>query len=138
VLVGGGGDVGGWGPSVVLGVVVALVEAIAGTGGRGGGAGEGGIGSGRGTGIPCGRERERGGKLVNWVGSTKTNTNTTSWGGSILGWSNSNSLAIQFGIHLLLEKQEKLACNSLTNQFDKNRNLAKLTSPHIYVVLRFL
>jgi hypothetical protein len=42
--------------------------------------------------------------------------------------SNSNSLANQFGIHLILAKQEKLALNSLENQLGKNRNLTKLTS----------
>jgi hypothetical protein len=47
--------------------------------------------------------------------------------------SNSNSLANQFGIHLILAKQEKLVSNSLANQLGKNRNLAKLTSPHAYI-----
>jgi hypothetical protein len=36
-----------------------------------------------------------------------------------------NSLANQFGIHLILAKQEKLASNGLANQLGKNRNLAK-------------
>jgi hypothetical protein len=35
----------------------------------------------------------------------------------------------QRGIHLTLAKKEKLVSNSLTNQLDKNKNLAKLTSP---------
>jgi hypothetical protein len=43
--------------------------------------------------------------------------------------SNSNSLANQLGIHIILAKQEKLASNSLANQLGKNRNLEKLTSP---------
>jgi hypothetical protein len=47
--------------------------------------------------------------------------------------SNSNSLANQLGIHLLLAKQEKLASNSLANQLGKNRNLAKFTSPRAYM-----
>jgi 16S rRNA C1402 (ribose-2'-O) methylase RsmI len=38
--------------------------------------------------------------------------------------SNSNSLASQFGIHLILAKQEKMTSNSLANQLGKNRNLA--------------
>jgi hypothetical protein len=42
------------------------------------------------------------------------------------------SFANQFGIHLILAKQEKLASNSLANQLGKNRNLAKLTSPRAY------
>jgi hypothetical protein len=32
-----------------------------------------------------------------------------------------------------LEKQEKLTFNNLANQLDKNRNLAKLTSPRAYM-----
>jgi hypothetical protein len=36
--------------------------------------------------------------------------------------SNSNSLTNQLGIHLILEKQEKLASNNLANQLVKNRN----------------
>jgi hypothetical protein len=47
--------------------------------------------------------------------------------------SNSNRLANQLGIHLILEKQEKLTFNNLANQLDKNRNLAKLTSPRAYM-----
>jgi hypothetical protein len=47
--------------------------------------------------------------------------------------SNSNSLAYQLGIHLILAKQEKLASNSLANQLGKNRNLAKLISPRAYM-----
>jgi hypothetical protein len=47
--------------------------------------------------------------------------------------SNSNSLENQLGIHLILTKQEKLASNSLAYQLGKNRNLAKLTSPHAYM-----
>jgi hypothetical protein len=38
-------------------------------------------------------------------------------------------LANQFDIHLILAKKEKMTSNSLANQFGKNRNLAKLTSP---------
>jgi hypothetical protein len=47
--------------------------------------------------------------------------------------SNSSSLANQLDIHLILAKQEKIACNSLTNKLGKNRNLAKLTSPRTYM-----
>jgi hypothetical protein len=47
--------------------------------------------------------------------------------------SNSNSLANQLDIHLILAKQEKLTYNSLANEFGKNRNLAKLTSPRAYM-----
>jgi hypothetical protein len=47
--------------------------------------------------------------------------------------SNSNSLANQLGIHLILTKREKLSSNSLANQLGKNRNLAKLTSPRAYM-----
>jgi hypothetical protein len=36
------------------------------------------------------------------------------------------------------EKQEKLASNSLPNQFGKNRNLAKLTSPRAYMRVRIV
>jgi hypothetical protein len=46
---------------------------------------------------------------------------------------NSNSLANQLGIHIILAKQEKLASNSLANQLGKNGNLAKLTSPRAYM-----
>jgi hypothetical protein len=49
--------------------------------------------------------------------------------------SNSNSLANQLGIHIILAKQEKLASNSVANQLGKNRNLAKLTSLAIVVSL---
>jgi hypothetical protein len=54
--------------------------------------------------------------------------------------SNFNSLANQLGIHLILAKQEKLVSNSLANQLgihqlDKNRNLAKLTSPRARIVV---
>jgi hypothetical protein len=52
--------------------------------------------------------------------------------------SNSNSLVIQLGIHLILAKQEKLASNNLANQFGKNRNLAKLTSPRVYMRARIV
>jgi hypothetical protein len=52
--------------------------------------------------------------------------------------SNSNSLANQFGIHIILAKQEKLASNSLANQLGKNRNLAKLTSPRAYMRARIV
>jgi hypothetical protein len=46
-----------------------------------------------------------------------------------LAWSNFNSLADQLGIYLILAKREKLGSDILANQLDKNRNLAKLTSP---------
>jgi hypothetical protein len=52
--------------------------------------------------------------------------------------SNSNRLANQLGIHLILAKQEKMASNSLANQLGKNRNLAKLTSPHVYMRARIV
>jgi hypothetical protein len=52
--------------------------------------------------------------------------------------SNSNSLVNQLGIHLILAKQEKLASNSLANQLGKNRNLAKLTSPRVYMRARIV
>jgi hypothetical protein len=42
--------------------------------------------------------------------------------------SNSNSLANQFGIHLILAKREKLPSNGLANQLGKKKNLAKPTS----------
>jgi hypothetical protein len=45
----------------------------------------------------------------------------------------SKSLVNQLGIHLILAKQEKMASNSLANQLGKNRNLAKLTSPRVYM-----
>jgi hypothetical protein len=51
--------------------------------------------------------------------------------------SNSNSLANQLGIHIILAKREKLPFNSLANQLGKNRNLAKLTSPRAYMHRRF-
>jgi hypothetical protein len=47
--------------------------------------------------------------------------------------SNSSSLVNQLGIHLILAKQEKSVFNSLADQLGKNRNLAKLTSPRIYM-----
>jgi hypothetical protein len=47
--------------------------------------------------------------------------------------SNSNSLANQLGIHLILTKHEKLASNGLVNRLGKSRNLAKLTSPRVYI-----
>jgi hypothetical protein len=52
--------------------------------------------------------------------------------------SNSNSLANQLGIHIILAKQEKLVSNSLANQLGKNRNLAKLTSPRAYMRARIV
>jgi hypothetical protein len=55
---------------------------------------------------------------------------------NIMIQSNSNSLANQLDIHLILAKQEKLTSNSLANQLGKNRNLAKLTSPHAYMRAR--
>jgi hypothetical protein len=42
-------------------------------------------------------------------------------------------LTNQLGIHIILAKQEKLVSNRLANQLDKNRNLAKLTSPRAYM-----
>jgi hypothetical protein len=45
-------------------------------------------------------------------------------------------LANELGIHIILAKQEKLASNSLANQLGKNKNLAKLTSPHAYMRAR--
>jgi hypothetical protein len=47
-------------------------------------------------------------------------------------------LANQLGIYLILAKQEKLASNNLANQLGKNRNLAKLTSPHAYMRARIV
>jgi hypothetical protein len=52
--------------------------------------------------------------------------------------SNSNSLANQLGIHLILVKREKLPSNSLANQLGKNRNLAKLTSARAYMHARIV
>jgi hypothetical protein len=52
--------------------------------------------------------------------------------------SNSNSLVNQLGIHLILAKREKLVSNSLANQLGKNRNLAKLTSPCVYMRARIV
>jgi hypothetical protein len=52
--------------------------------------------------------------------------------------SNSNSLANQLGIYLILAKREKLPYNSLANQLCKNRNLAKLTSPRAYMRARIV
>jgi hypothetical protein len=52
--------------------------------------------------------------------------------------SNSNSLAYQLGIHLILAKREKMPSNSLTNQLGKNKNLAKLTSPRAYMRARIV
>jgi uncharacterized membrane protein len=52
--------------------------------------------------------------------------------------SNFSSLANQLGIYIILAKQEKLAFNSLANQLDKNRNLAKLTSPRAYMRARIV
>jgi hypothetical protein len=50
----------------------------------------------------------------------------------------SNRLANQLGIHLILAKQEKVASNSLANQLCRNRNLAKLTSPRAYLRVRIM
>jgi hypothetical protein len=47
--------------------------------------------------------------------------------------SNSNSLANQLTVHLILAKREKLVSNNLANQLGKIRNLAKLTSPRAYM-----
>jgi hypothetical protein len=58
----------------------------------------------------------------------------TTWDGELLEL----LLANQFGIHLILSKREKLASNSLANQLGKNRNLAKLTSPHAYMRARIV
>jgi hypothetical protein len=52
--------------------------------------------------------------------------------------SNSNSLANQLGIHLILAKREKSPSNSLANQLGKNRNFAKLTSPRAYMHARIV
>jgi hypothetical protein len=52
--------------------------------------------------------------------------------------SNSNSLANQLGIYLILAKQEKLASNSLANQLGKNRNLAKLPSQRAYICVKII
>jgi hypothetical protein len=51
---------------------------------------------------------------------------------------NSNSLANQLDIHLILAKREKLASNSLANQLGKNRNLAKLTWTRAYMRARIM
>jgi hypothetical protein len=50
----------------------------------------------------------------------------------------SNSLANQLGIYLILAKQEKLASNSLANQLGKNRNLAKLPSQRAYICVKII
>jgi hypothetical protein len=47
-------------------------------------------------------------------------------------------MANQIGIHIILEKQEKIVSNSLANQLGKNRNLAKLTSPSAYMRARIV
>jgi hypothetical protein len=47
-------------------------------------------------------------------------------------------LVNQLGIHLILAKQEKMVSNSLANQLGKNRNLAKLTSPRVYMRARIV
>jgi hypothetical protein len=52
--------------------------------------------------------------------------------------SNSNSLANQLGIHLILAKPEKLVSNSLANQLSKNRKLAKLTIPRAYMRMQIV
>jgi hypothetical protein len=52
--------------------------------------------------------------------------------------SNSNNLANQIGIYIILAKQEKLASDSLANQLGKNRNLTKLTSPRAYMRARIV
>jgi hypothetical protein len=52
--------------------------------------------------------------------------------------SNSDSLSNQLGIHLNFGKREKLPSNSLANQLEKNRNLAKLTSPRAYMRARIV
>jgi hypothetical protein len=44
----------------------------------------------------------------------------------------------QFGIHIILAKQEKLASNSLANQLGKNINLEKITSPRAYMRARMV
>jgi hypothetical protein len=53
--------------------------------------------------------------------------------GLILFSLNSNTLANQLRIHLILAKQEKMTSNSLTNQLSKNRNLTKLTFSRAYM-----
>jgi hypothetical protein len=45
-------------------------------------------------------------------------------------------LAKQLDIYLILANQEKMASNNLVNQLNKNKNLAKLTSPHAYMRAR--
>jgi hypothetical protein len=45
-------------------------------------------------------------------------------------------LANQFGIHIILVKQEKLTSNSLANQLGKN--MAKLTSSRAYMRARIV
>jgi hypothetical protein len=52
--------------------------------------------------------------------------------------SNSDSLANQLGIHLILAKREKLVSNSLANQLGKNRNLTKPTSLRAYMRARIV
>jgi hypothetical protein len=37
-----------------------------------------------------------------------------------------------------LAKQEKIVSNSLANQLGKNKNLAKLTSPRVYMRARIV
>jgi hypothetical protein len=49
--------------------------------------------------------------------------------------SNSNSLANQLGIHLILAKRD---LQQFGNQLGKNRNLAKLTSPRAYMRARIV
>jgi predicted Zn-dependent protease len=51
---------------------------------------------------------------------------------------NSNSLANQLGIHLILPKHEKLTSNSSANQLGKNRNLTKLASQCAYTPVRIV
>jgi hypothetical protein len=47
-------------------------------------------------------------------------------------------LVNQLGIHLILAKQKNLTSNRLANQLGKNRNLAKLTSPRVYMRARIV
>jgi hypothetical protein len=46
---------------------------------------------------------------------------------------NSDSLTNQLDIHLILVKQENWSQTVWQNQLGKNRNLAKLTSPRVYM-----
>jgi hypothetical protein len=71
-------------------------------------------------------------RTMNIVATEPSHRCAASWDDE-MSKSNSSSLVNQLGIHLILAKQEKSVFNSLANQLGKNRNLAKLTSPRIYV-----